>query len=706
MICGKCGSEIEDNAVICGTCGAPVDEVTGENVSVSASSVSEVTQEMPSVSAEAEPKTGGNRPTIVMPEITGEKDLLEQLYPEQEKPKGKASLIVGLVAAAVTLLATVVLVIFGVTNNWWRASVGDMGNPPTSPTAPTSPVDSEDWDKLTAEQLRQRLTPFTAGGLNIYLGSDFVAGASDERSAAFQSETLEVTVSWGAISEVGKNIDSSREFAVAYAEQSQGLFEDIQRTKKYGIYYTVATSGSEVTVSGFYVQDGYGWMVQVTTNDYQNRQAELIRYVTLGLVSKDFQPPVADNTAPVPQEFSFAGLTLTMDNSLRETRYDGYCVYENDRMLMFVQFASLSEMPAKTSQAYADYYYNKALTEGWSKLYTNTLDGRFHYVVTMDDDDGIGVVGMYTYGQVCWLVTAESSQAEEYQQTLIDYVTGGKIVPEQIPTLRQEKTVEFAGLELSLPDDFRESRRDETQVTLSNGELDVYILTGGMGQLTDAKEMAQRDYQSYKALWDNVEMNSVQNVYYVAVWENVQGAVNMVQGYYVSGDTWWIVKVEGAGVSQLDKMLEIAVGGQIKPVFQEGPLAQRDRITLTGQTTGQYRGLQISYGPSWTEDANGYTGGDFSMTLRRFTLQEKGVDSAQALAWQEAKAQYQQWEHYEVGVAGGVSYVLLWDSTLEYYTVIGTYANSTTCWEISVSVSSQALLDQAIWYATAGIVTE
>ena len=36
--------------------------------------------------------------------------------------------------------------------------------------------------------------------------------------------------------------------------------------------------------------------------------------------------------------------------------------------------------------------------------------------------------------------------------------------------------------------------------------------------------------------------------------------------------------------------------------------------------------------------------------------------------------------------------------------MLGIYDDGTSCWEISVSVADAKLIDQAIWYATAGVV--
>lgn len=730
MVCTICGMNLPDDAEFCEYCGASVSPTSNPTPAtpIILPEAPEIptgdeTVIIPQIPSEAGGKSLSENPTIVVPKVTGT-DALEELYPNTPKKEdNNLAMIIGLAAAAVVLIATIIVVVLGIANNWWRTTPVDDGketSSTTASTAPTDPADPEQPDNsgnLTAEQLRDQLTEFTANGLTIYLSDDFEEVDSDELTATFESADLEVLVAWGPVAELDKDISTSREFAKAYEDSMKEEFDDIQRTRKHDIYYTVGTKGNRVTVAGFYVKDGFGWMIKIETKDFESRKDELINYVTLGLVDESFAPP---SDATEKKEFIFAGLGLTLDSSLTASVNDDGCIYQNENVTVTVQFTTVTEVPAPTSKGYAEWVLDALQESGWKTLYMDTADEKFYYVAAADEEGVVSMIGMYTHGDAAWIVTADTQKGDEYAVALLEYITSGRIIPEEIPEIQQNLKVEFAGMELNLFGAFKETYRDENYVRLSNGTLDVFIKHGSYANIanapTSAQEMAQRDYNSAKNLWDNVDMSELMNVHYLATWDNAEDAVNVVQGYYLVGDSWWIIRVEAAGSDNLEDMLSIAVNGAItetvpdeKPSFQRGELVKRNRIVMKGQSTALYQGLQISYNPDWLVDSTWGPTGDyyndkFTMFTHKFDLQDMGVSNALDMAWKEAEDLYLLWDSYEVGIAGGVPYLLLCDKATETYSVLGIYDDGTSCWEISVSVADAKLIDQAIWYATAGVV--
>ena len=664
-----------------------------------------------------------------MPEIPQDTDVpqqdeLEEMYPAQPEKDNKAGLIIGIVAAAIVLLATVFIVVLGVANNWWRVPSTDEDNTvsTTQSTAPTEPSDTEDPDsdkELTAEQLRDRLTEFTANGLKVYLPDNFEELDSNPRSMVFGSADLEVTVAWGPLSEFGQDIGSSREFAKHYEDSMKDEFDDIQRTRKHDIYYTVATKGQYVTLSGFYVKDGFGWMTQIETKDYESRSEELINYVTLGLIDENFSP--SGNTDK--KEFVFAGLGLTLDSSLTATDDGESCIYENDDIMISVQFTSLDTCPASTSKGYAEWYLNEFLESGWTRMYMETSDNSFYYVSMADDEGMASIIGMYTHEDVAWIVSASTENADQFAATILEYVTSGRIIPEEIPEIQQSLLVEFSGIELELFGAFKETHRKEDYVRLSDGTLNVTISHGSYANVENAPisvgMMAQQDFVSVKNLWDNVELSTLKGVNYLSTWDNAADAVNAIQGYYKDGDLWWIIRVEATGTDHLEDMLGIAVNGVLtetipdedpeKEPFQRGELIKRNRIVMNNQSTAEYHGLQVSFSPDWlVDDSFGPTGDyysdKFTMFSHKAQLQDMDVTNSIDMAWRQAEDVYTMWDNYEVGIAGGVPYLLLWDDAATSFSVQGFYDDGVNYWQISIAVADPKLVDQAVWYATAGIV--
>lgn len=757
MFCTKCGKEIKDDAMFCGNCGncitkkpvpvivpepMPQTAVTQETVIVpeipeaSVVPVSEETVVIPDVIIPAieetvvipqvteEPEVSQtpvilpfSEETMVMPPVPEEPitpmaPLIEQqpseipeepvsepAAPAPKKKKGVLVLVLGLLAALIVVLAACVLGVALIIGALFANN--EKTDEQTPITVVTAPSDIHQ-EGLSAEELRDQLTKFTSNGLNIYLSDDFELADTYDSAACYESDDLQVTVSWGAVAE---GIDSSREHAKDYEAIMKSEYDSFQRSKKHGIYYTVATSGVDHTVTGFYVKDGYGWTIQIITSDYEAREAELIDYVTLGEVDSSFQPPVSDVEVVEKKEFSFAGLHLLLPVDIETSAFDEYCVYSNDDIMLLVQIVPLDELVYKTSRDYAENYLDSVMEEGWTTMYVETRDEVFYYALMSDDDDRVNAVGMYTYGDVAWIVMAETVTGVKYSESMVDYITSGRIVPEEIPVIVPDMEVEYKGLTITVPGDFKEYIRSESGLILSNGVLDVTVNKYTESTGTDV-DLAQQAYLDALPLWDHVEWDSVGNGSYVATWDDVSNAENYVIGYYVYDGDWWTVTVQGVGVEHLSTMTEIAVSGTIAGVTDTGDLVYRDRISMSGQDWGSFDSLRFQYDPTWHEDDETYSfsGGDFVMVIFEGYLSDLDVSDALELARMEAAYYGDVWNNVEVGYAGGVPYVLLWDHTMDYYRVIGCYTDSTYAWEIHLDVEGEENLDKAIWYATSGIV--
>lgn len=714
MFCSNCGKQMTDGSRFCEHCGQPVEPVgpvTQETI---------IVPELPET--EIPPASPMDQPTIIVPEIpdvpvppVAPADPLKEIYPEKAPKKSKAGLIIGLVAAAVLLVAIIVVVILGVANDWWRAPVEEEDEPSTSSTTEEPGPNAE----LTPEEKRAQLKAYNVGGLNVYLSEDFVEQDADEDEVIFESEDAVINVYCDALRGADEDIDSSREFANFYEDVMEDEFEELERDDRYGIYYTVGTDeDGKVTICGFYVEDGYGWGIEAIADSYDET---LIDYVTLALVDEDFVAPEPDVEVAV-QEFGFHGLYLTVDSSFQMADQDGESVvYENDSMDIYVMMWALADIPTTvgSSQDFANWYYEQLPPEDRTDVRIETEDESFYYVLTADEDGWTTMTGLYICGGWGWMVTGETRDAEKDGESLIRYITSGRIVEEEMPRIDMgPQLVEFSNMQLQLDSSYKEVYRDNDYVFMS-GAMEVYIFTGPVstldGTYASASELAQAEQQMYSAYWDNANLYDVDGVDCLLLWDDADGSASTAYGYYMVGDTWWLIQVNNSADLDEDAMLGIAGGGVLtvkeEQPFERGELASRDRISLTDQLTAEYYGLQVSYAPEWTVDttwgpSGDYVGESMEMYTYRFSLANQGVTDAVSFAWALAEEWQGQWDSYEVGLAGGVPYVLLSDESSDYFLVIGTYANAENCWEIDVYCDDPALLEQAIWYATAGQILE
>ncbi len=728
MFCGNCGKEIEENSRFCEHCGHPVateQAVPQETVIVPELPVSEQTILVPELpETEPVPEQPMDMPTIVVPQMpeppVTQTDPLQQVYPDKpEKKKKPVGLIIGLAVAAVLLISIIVVVALGIANDWWRTPAAKDDDRP-SVTEPTQSSATD--EELTAEELRAQLKEFNVQGLNLYLSEEFQLTSSEEdlvtvfeaKDAGYKAM---INVYASALEEEA-DIDSSREFANYYEEIMAEEGVELERERKHDIYYTVQYLDEEVRISGFYVKDGFGWMAEAWTDNNEDLIQKMIDYVTLGLVDEDFEAP--DQTPQAdPYEVSLGGLYLTVDTSFEEQKDNESAVYDNGSIGVYVNMQLLEDLPepVSTSAEFAKWYHGELSPEDWEQTSVEKASDSFSYVLMVGSDGWTTMTGLYIHGSWCWMVTGETRNQEKDGERLVSILSSGRIEADEIPVPEVgSQTVEFEGMKLELDADYKEVYRDNSYVYMS-GDMEVYIFTGSVaaldGDFTSAGDMALEEQKHYAEFWDNARLYDMQGVDCLLLWDDAEDAASTAYGYYMVGDTWWMIQVNSVELDE-DTMLALAGGGLVEVTeepFQKGELVYRDRMELTGQLTAEYEGLQISYSPDWSVDTTWGPAGDYAsenmeMYTYSYSLSEKGVDDAISFAWLVAEEWYGLWEHNEVGMAGGVPYVLLYDEGKDFFLVSGLYANSETCWQIDIHCYDMDLLDQAIWYATAGRVLD
>lgn len=718
MFCLNCGKELADGAVFCGNC--------GHRVEPSAPPVQEtvIVPEIP-VEAPVEAPSTMDRPTVIVPEVPElpqipldmGPDPIAQMYPdkpEEPEKKSKVGLIIGLVAAAILLISIVVVVVLGVANDWWRTAPSDKdgdNNSDATSSSTTAPEDPEPEKEPTAQELRAELKKYSAGGLHLYLSRDFDKDDEDEDGAYFETRDVDLTVTWGPL----EDVKNSAEFARLYKKSLDGDFESLESDKKFGITYMVVTyDEDDVAVLGFYVQDDYGWIIEAVTDEYDELGEDLINYVTLAEIDEDFVPPKDSQTEVQVVEKDFAGLYLTMNSTFEVVDFDEYAYFTAEGMEICVQLTSLTAQGVTSSQEFANAYAKTMEAMDWETLEVKSKDNSFYYVLMISDSKLVNVVGLYAHGDTAWVVTGETRDYDNDTELLTDYVTSGRIVPEEIPVTEALTSVTLNGLTLELPKGYRETFRGE-YIIVTNGVREIYIFTGKLTDDSTATDLAKAEYDNNLHLWDNVRLYTTNNVECLMYWDNDADTTTTAYGYYVAEGNWWSIQVRQEGLPDEDELLAIVTAGVVDPSAiqggstQQGELVQRERVEHTGFVTAEYEGLQISYGSGWQVDdtwgpTGDYTSDWFDMVTYRSSLKDTGISDAVNYAWMIAENQRHVWDNCEVGIAGDVPYVLLYDDDSQEFLVFGTYANGQYAWEIAITCRDKAMTDLAIWYATAGVI--
>lgn len=706
MICSNCGKELPDGAVFCGHCGHRAD------ASGSATQETVIVPEIPGESPIVE-SAPADRPTVVVPEIPhvpavnpgAQSDPLDDIYPEKPEKGNLVGLIIGLIAAAMVLTSVIIVVVLGAMNNWWRQTpVEDETDNTTAPSSSITQNTGDTDDKPGDEQkpdVDKDLVEHQFNGLYLYLGKEFTPITSSGGEGSFVASDAQLTVLHGWLS---PDMESAEDYADAYVQRQTDI-KRLDAETLSGVPYRVITyKDQSIRYVGFYERDGYGWTVEINA-DSENE--DYLDYVTGCNLDKSFKLPEKVEL----KEFDFSGLYLNMDSTFVPTELDDRIIYAGEKIDVEIMLTPLSDLDAVTSKAYAEECYKKMQTMTWKTIEVRTRDNNFYYVLMITENGKISVEGLYTYDQTGWIVTGEAREQDNTMMELENYITSGRIEPEEVPTL--EGSLEAAtlnGLTLPLEKGYRETYRGE-YVMLTKGSSQIYIFTdrlSSLGDFTSAYEVAMADYEANVFLWDNVRLYTINGVECLMTWNNSDNPETNAFGYYVWDDYFWKVQVNVVGEPDEDALLAIVSGGEIDPAaiddlfYEDMDLVIRDRIEMTGQISGNFAGLQYSCSPDWTQDPAGLVGQGI---LMGFIHSEQGEnDDAMDYAIATARELGKSWDYCEIGMAGGIPYVLLRNDSTGAISVYGFYAQDTNYWQIQLSCSDSALEDQAVWYATSGVI--
>ncbi|MBQ3215670.1 MAG: zinc ribbon domain-containing protein [Oscillospiraceae bacterium] len=712
MFCPNCGKNVEDGSRFCGECGAVMEPAQPE------APVGQETLIVPELPVTELPNDAAmNQATIVVPELT---DATTVAPVGEEKKKNKTGLLIGLIAGgAVLLIALTVLIcwlVFGGSND----SNSDHADTTTTTTTTVEQAPIPD-DAPTAEERRSQLKSYTLSGLTFYLSEDFEETMRAEEIVTFDAPELSsVLTAWiycGTVEEfeqdAGELPTDSASFAKWLSQQEPDGDYEIALGERYGVHYVTQTDGSKMVVIGCYMKDGYYWVVEIESHPAIEAT---IDYATLAQIDPSFQPPKQDEVTE--QEVSVNGLHLRLDSSFTVGELDGQSAsYINDHMSLYVRQCLMSELGGvTTSEEFAKAYLEQRSPEDYEALELGNV-GDFYYVLMTDYEGWTTLTGLYVYEGWGWQVIGDTRDFENQGQALIDFMSSGWVVKEELPALEvKPQNVEFNGLTAELPGSYKEIYRDDEYVFMS-GEMEVYIFTGKVSALdrvyTSAKEMAQDEQEMYKAYWDNADYYELGGVSCLLLWDSTEeNSTKTAYGYYMTGNVWWLIEVKNNSKVDNNVMLSIASSGtyeEEEPPTTNKELAIRQRPDMSCDTFADYYGLKVFYDPSWTVDTTwgptgDYEGDGIAMYSYAFTLADKNVADAVEFAWQLAEEYSPQWQYCEVGLADGVPYVILADDEVEYAMVIGTYSDGTNCWEIDIHCYDGDKLDQAIWFATAGVV--
>lgn len=720
MFCLNCGKELPDSAAFCDNCGHRVDGAA------SATQETVVVPEIPGEALFTEPNPV-DRPTVVVPEVPvtphkPQTDPLDEMYPDaadQPERGNLAGLVIGLIAATMVLASVCIVVILGAMNNWWRTAPKAEPDATTTPSSSVAPEDDEppstdpgDEEDPDATELRQKLEKRPFNGLFLYLGNEFMPAHSGDGVEIFRStdgnSELTVTHRW-----LTTNEKTISDYAYSYTSQYRNTTSTQNKEKFGNKYWFAAFDDNTFRYVGFYVRDGYGWTVEIKTNAEND---DFLNYVTLCQFDKSFQLPEKAEL----KEQSFAGLYLNMDSNFVPTIRENFAMFTYDGTEITVQLTPIADMDADSSKAYAELYYSKMDAMEWKTIDIRDKDNHFFYVLLIDNNDKVTIEGLYTYGQTGWIVTGTTRNEEDNAALLESYIVSGVIEPTEVPTLEGSLTsVTLNGLTLPLEKGFHETFRGE-YVSLRKDALEIFIFTNRLSELgdfTSAHDVVMADYNANLYLWNNVRLYTINGVECLMTWDDRDGAESNAYGYYLLGEYFWKIQVRVIGQPDEDALLGIVSGASIDPnavddrFYEDIVVSNRDRIEMTGQSTDVYEGLQVSFAPEWTPDttisATGdYIGEKFSM-MTSHTVLTAPAASAADYAIAAARELSPGWGNCEVGMAGQVPYVLLYDDTDAEDTsfmVIGIYADGVHYWEIQINCSDFALVDEAIWYATAGVI--
>lgn len=123
-------------------------------------------------------------------------------------------------------------------------------------------------------------------GLTYYIGKEYSASNNGSYMMHSNGSTAIMVVSGKA----PNGVADAKAFAQLYIGDMAESDFTCKLDSSNGVPYTVTEWGDGTTeVRAFYLYNGYGWNIYATSYDYSSESSELIRYVTSGVIDKNYQ---------------------------------------------------------------------------------------------------------------------------------------------------------------------------------------------------------------------------------------------------------------------------------------------------------------------------------------------------------------------------------------------------------------------------------
>ena len=293
-------------------------------------------------------------------------------------------------------------------------------------------------------------------GLIYYLGEDFKTD-DGYNYAKHRTDDLTVVVSDDV---TPGNVTDSASYAQHYADIIESNAESVSVKSKNSVYYTISDFGNSVIeAQGYYVNGDHCWMINVTTNKYDEHSSEILSIITSAKIDEDFEYTTGgtgstgntDNSGtsgtPSTGNTGNTGSTGSTDNSgisgtvaLVEHEWDGLTYYLRDTYSTKLSSSSATHVsgdtvvivvsgelqdPSMDAEAFAQLYVDTALASNFTsqRYFANGV----YYSVTDWDDSTTEIRGFYAYNGYGWCIYGTTYDYDVDAANLITYVTSGVI---------------------------------------------------------------------------------------------------------------------------------------------------------------------------------------------------------------------------------------------------------------------------------------
>lgn len=152
--------------------------------------------------------------------------------------------------------------------------------------------DKDDEEESEREDIRDSLEKYELNGLTYYLSDDFADDIDygDDCNSHSSGDGIEIQITGGPMEDMTDDeLNTSEDFAQFFMEFLGDMYDESEIGSKHGTYYVIGISEGVANIMGFYVKDGYGWIIYITNEDGEATD-DLIDMVTLGQIDKKFDP--------------------------------------------------------------------------------------------------------------------------------------------------------------------------------------------------------------------------------------------------------------------------------------------------------------------------------------------------------------------------------------------------------------------------------